>query len=75
MKEQVSCARIVPAGIVFCGSRRSPDMLAPVRIPADTQQRLTRMLSNRGRAAIIIIIIIIYPIITAFIEQRRVVQK
>ena len=32
-KEQVSCAIIVPIGIDFCGSFRSPDMFDPVMIP------------------------------------------
>ena len=31
--EQVSVAAMVPIGIDFCGSRRSPDMFEPVMMP------------------------------------------
>ncbi len=32
--EQVSCASMVPIGMDFCGSLKSPDMFDPVMIPA-----------------------------------------
>lgn len=44
-KEQVMLARMVPTGMDFCGSFRSPDMLEPVMIPTNRQTYGTCTLS------------------------------
>lgn len=37
MKDVVTMAKMVPVGMDFCASLRSPDRLEPAMMPVDTQ--------------------------------------